>query len=112
MANFKLNDDGYIQNPETKSNDELYKVEILRDKLTISLPHIEDYVNALNEAREYKNKYNALKDKYDKIAPVLQKDKSIFENILTNLKYLPRESKEFSGIKKFIIDIDNILKNR
>ena len=112
MANFKLNDNGYIQNPETKTNDDIYKVEILRDKLTISLPHIDDYINALNEARDYKNKYNALKEKYDKVEPILQKDKAMFESILANLKYLPRESQEFSGIKKFIIDINNILKNR
>lgn len=74
------------------------------------MPHIEDYVNALNDARDYKKKYEELRAKYEKVEPQLQKDKALFQALLDNLNYLPREAKEYSGIKKFIVDINNILK--
>lgn len=112
MANYRLDDGGYIQNPETKKNDDIYEVTLLADKLEISLPHINDYVRALNDARDYKKKCADLQKRIDAIGPNLRHVRHFLEAMYNALPPRDhRESKERLTLTDMINCIDEILRS-
>ena len=113
MANYRLDDKGFIQNPETKKNDDLYTVTILADKLEISLPHVHEYVQALNDARDYKKKAEELQKRLDAIGPNLR---HVRHFLAAMYKALPprdhRESRERLTLTDMLNCIDEILRSK
>lgn len=112
MANYRLDDGGFIQNPETKKNDDIYYVELLRDELTIKLPHIGEWVQALNDARDYKKKAESLQKRVDAIGPNLRRVRRFLELMYAALPPRDhRESKERMALTDMISLIDEILRS-
>lgn len=109
-STYKLGDSGYIRNPETDEQEDIYAVSVVGSKLTIELPNIQKYINALNEAREYKKKFEVLQGKYDKIRPTLEKHKTVFTALLNSLKGGSRGvGREDLFMRELIQDLEELL---
>lgn len=110
MKTYKLIEQGYIQNPETEKKEDIFEVNVWEGDLTVHLPHLQDYIKALNEAKEYKEKYTNLLSKWEKITPTLQKHKTVFETLLNSLKGSSRGmSREDLFMRELIQDIEKLL---
>ena len=59
-SKYKLGDSGYILNPTNDKQEDIYSVSVVGSTLTIELPKIQDYIDGLNQGREYKKKYEDL----------------------------------------------------
>lgn len=111
-AEYKLGDSGYIRNPEGEQED-IYTVSVIDSKLTIELPHIHEYIQALNDATKYKKKFEELQAKYDKVRPILEKHKTVFEAMLKSLKGTSRgTSREDMFMRELIYELENLLGNK
>lgn len=111
-SEYKLGDSGYIRNPETDEQEDIYAVSVVGSKLTIELPHIQKYIDALNQAKEYKKKFEILQAKYDKVRPTLEKHKTVFTAILNSLKGGSRgTSREDLFMRELIQDLEGLLNN-
>ena len=112
-SNYKLGDSGYIINPETDEQEDIYSVSVIGSKLTIELPHITKYIDALNQAKEYKKKFEILQEKMDKVRPTLEKHKVVFRAILDSLKGGSRgTSREDLFMRELIQDLETLLENK
>ena len=111
-SKYKLGDSGYILNPETDEQEDIYAVSVIGSKLTIELPHIQDYIDAFNTAREYKKKFEVLQAKFDKVRPILDKHKTVFTAILNSLKGGSRGvGREDLFMRELIQEIEGLLNN-
>lgn len=112
-SNYKLGESGYILNPETDEQEDIYSVSVIGSKLTIELPQIQKYIDALNEAREYKKKFEVLQAKFDKVRPTLEKHKTVFTAILNSLKGGSRGvGREDLFMRELIQDLETLLENK
>lgn len=111
-SEYKLGDSGYIRNPETNQQEDIYAVSVIGSKLTIELPNIQQYIDALNQARKYKKKFEILQAKYDKVRPTLEKHKTVFTALLKSLKGTSRGmSREDLFMRELIQDLEGLLNN-
>lgn len=112
-SKYKLGESGYILNPETDEQEDIYTVSVIGSKLTIDLPRINDYIQALNDAKEYKRRFEELNKKYDKIRPTLDKHKTVFQAMLKSLKGndLNHMSREDVFLRGLIKELEELLSN-
>ena len=112
-SKYKLGDSGYILNPTNDKQEDIYSVSVVGSTLTIELPKIQDYIDGLNQGREYKKKYEDLLEKYNKIRPTLEKHKAVFTAILNSLKGGSRGvGREDLFMRELIHELETLLENK